>query len=58
MLSDYGVSDIVEDDPLARMNQAECLLALYMLHMEKQAVSSIDFLDVDKVEVLAGWTPT
>ena len=34
MLSEYGVSDDVEDNPLAQMNQAECLLALYMLHKE------------------------
>lgn len=69
MLSDYGVSDDVEDNPLAQMNQAECLLALYMLHKEKgweeeeeeggggggkRGPSAVDFLDADRLEVLQG----
>lgn len=54
MLSEYGVSNNVEDDPLGRVNQTECLLALYMLHVENQPMSSIDFMDVEKVDVLAG----
>ena len=58
MLLDYGVSDKAEDDPLARMNQAECLLALHMLHKEKLATSAIDFVDSDRLEVLAGRPPS
>lgn len=54
MLSDYGMNDDVEDNPLAQMNQAECLLALYMLHKEKTEVAAVDFLDADRLEVLKG----
>lgn len=54
MLADYGMADNVEDDPLAQMNQAECLLALYMLHKEKAGAAAVDFLDADRLEVLQG----
>ena len=54
MLADYGMCDDVEDNPLAQMNQAECLLALYMLHKEKLGVTAVDFLDADRLEVLKG----
>lgn len=57
MLADYGMSDDVEDDPLAQMNQAECLLALYMLHKEEGGGvggATVDFLDSDRLEVLEG----
>ena len=52
------MSKKAEDDPLARMNQAECLLALHMLHKEKLATSAIDFVDSDRLEVLAGRPPS
>lgn len=52
MLSDYGISNDVEDEPLAQINQAECLLALYMLHKEGSGVEAVDFLDAEKLEVL------
>lgn len=54
MLADYGMTDNVEDDPLSQLNQAECLLALYMLHKEKVGVTAVDFLDNDRLEVLRG----
>lgn len=54
MLADYGMTENVEDDPLAQMNQAECLLALYMLHKEKVGAAAVDFLDADRLEVLQG----
>lgn len=54
MLPDYGMSDNVDSDPLAQMSQAECLLALYMLYMEKTGAAAIDFLDADRLEVLGG----
>lgn len=54
MLSDYGMSDDVEDEPLAQINQTECLLALYMLHKEGTGVEAVDFLDAEKLEVLQG----
>lgn len=66
MLSHYGMGDDVEDNPLAQMNQAECLLALYILYKEKDGTSGtisgeaggavVDFLDADRLEVLAGRT--
>lgn len=61
MLSDYGMGDDVDDNPLAQVNQAECLLALYMLHKEDrdregagEARPRIDFMDADRLEVLEG----
>lgn len=54
MLADYGMTDNVEEDPLAQMNQAECLLALHMLHKEKVGAAAVDFLDADRLEVLQG----
>lgn len=54
MLADYGMCDDVEDNPLAQMNQAECLLALYMLHKEKIGVEAVDFMDADRLDVLRG----
>ncbi|CAN0051549.1 unnamed protein product [Scytosiphon promiscuus] len=54
MLPDYGMGDNVEEDPLAQINQAECLLALYMLHKEGARAEDVDFLDAEKLEVLQG----
>lgn len=67
MLADYGMTEDVEDDPLAQMNQAECLLALYIMHKEEEeeeggeaatrqgrGPAAVDFLDVEKLEVLKG----
>lgn len=64
MLADYGMGDDVDDNPLTQLNQAECLLALYMLHKETgggsngelavERKNSIDFLDADRLEVLQG----
>lgn len=55
MMADYGMTNDVEDDPLAQMNQAECMLALYMLYKEEgDGAAAVDFLDVDRLEVLDG----
>lgn len=61
MLGHYGMGDDVDDNPLVQMNQAECLLALYMLYKEGGNVGSaggarrsVDFLDADRLEVLKG----
>lgn len=65
MLSDYGMGDDLDGNPLAQMNHAECLLALYMLHKEEDSSRGgeaprpppvIDFLDADRLEVLRGTT--
>jgi hypothetical protein len=53
MQVDYGVSDDVDDNPLTQMNNAECLLALYMLHKEGQGHTPA-FIDSDKLAVLKG----
>ncbi|CAM9263173.1 unnamed protein product [Ectocarpus sp. 8 AP-2014] len=54
MFSDYGMSENVENDPLAQMNQAECLLALYILHKENAGGAAVDFLDAERLDVLQG----
>ncbi|CAN0531146.1 unnamed protein product [Ectocarpus sp. 12 AP-2014] len=54
MFSDYGMSENVENDPLAQINQAECLLALYILHKENAGGAAVDFLDAERLDVLQG----
>lgn len=53
MQADYGVSDDVDSNPLAQLNQAECLLALFMLHKEGKGAEPA-FIDADKLQVLRG----
>eukprot|EP00980_Cylindrotheca_fusiformis_P000310 scaffold73_cov118-Cylindrotheca_fusiformis.AAC.6 len=57
-----SVNEKIRDDPLFCLNRAECLLALFLKHVElpglekaKHSVpdgSKIDFLDADRLEVL------
>lgn len=57
MQADYGVNDDLENDELAQMNHAECLLALYILFREKDHTGieePIDFIDADKLATLKG----
>lgn len=59
-----SVSKVILDDPLFVMNRAECLLAIFLHHVEapelelKNATvaggSNVDFIDSDRREVLLG----
>ncbi|KAG5190911.1 hypothetical protein JKP88DRAFT_352480 [Tribonema minus] len=53
MQGDYGVSEDLESNPLAQLNHAECLLALYMLHREGRGEEPA-FVDAEKLDVLRG----
>jgi hypothetical protein len=57
-----GVSGQISNDPLFALNRAECLLALYVRHVEEPELrtknatvpggSTVDFLDDDRQSVL------
>ena len=52
MQGDYGLP-APPADPLAALNRAECLLALWMLHVAPGAPLPVPFVDDEKAEVLA-----